>query len=461
MNQQAAYSGHPTTSSDPGFASASHSAALAKALQAQLAGKLEDAELAYREILACMPDHPTAMHFLGVTLHQLGRSEEGLALVQASLAHPPGHGDWHNTLGNMLVQLGRHEEAVPAFLEAVEAEPHHAVAWNNLGAVLLRQGHLNEAKSALANAVALNPQFKDALLNLGEAHTQAGEPHEAALCYCAEYVLRPPQATQPHMLGIAFSQLGRTQDAVRVYEQWLLAEPANPVARHLLEACKGALSEDRASPDYVQAYFDQFADTFESKLLGNLGYRVPARLSALLQTMGLKPGNTLQVLDAGCGTGLCGEILKPYASTLTGVDLSAKCLEKAHAKHVYDSLEHKDIVEYLSAYQPAALDLVVAADTLIYFGDLRPILAGAAQALMPGGWLVASLEEWRPETSAAEEVRIGYHLHAAGRYSHHRSYVLELLHACGFMVRHVEALDIRSELARPVPGLLIAAQRAR
>jgi predicted TPR repeat methyltransferase len=80
---------------------------------------------------------------------------------------------------------------------------------------------------------------------------------------------------------------------------------------------------------------------------------------------------------------------------------------------------------------------------------------------MPGGWLVASLEEWRPETSAAKEGRIGYHLHAAGRYSHHRSYVLELLHACGFMVRHVEALDIRSELARPVPGLLIAAQRTR
>lgn len=463
MNLQVNRSGHPSAAPDLGRANVSHADALAKALQAQLAGKLGDAEANYREILAHTPGHPTATHFLGVTLHQLGRSEEGVALVQASLAHPPGHGDWHNTLGNMLVQSGRLEEAVPAFLGAVEAEPHHAVAWNNLGAVLLRQGHVAEARSALENAVALQPEFRDALVNLGDAHAQAGAQHEAALCYCAEYVLRPPEHTQPHMLGIALSQLGRTQDAARVYEQWLLDEPANPVAMHLLQACQGALSADRASPDYVQAYFDQFADTFESKLLGNLGYSVPARLPALLNAVGLEPAGMLRVLDAGCGTGLCGEVLRPLAGALTGVDLSARCLEKARAKHVYDQVHHGDIVAYLGTCEPEALDLVVAADMLIYFGDLEPVLASTGRALAPGGWLVASLEEWMPEPtgSGTEEACAGYRLHSAGRYSHRRRYLLELLDACGFTVRHVESLDIRSELARPVPGLLIAAQRAR
>ncbi len=437
-----------------------HTDVLAKALQAQLAGALDAAELAYREILACAPGHPIAMHFLGVTLHQRGRSEEGVAWVRASLAHPPGHGEWHNTLGNMLVQLGRHEEAVPAFLEAVEVEPRNAVAWNNLGAVLLRQGCVTEARSALANAVALAPTFRDALLNLGEAHTQAGALHEAALCYCAEYVLRPSEHIQPHMLGVALSQLGRTAEAALVYEQWLQKEPSNPVARHLLDACRGTLSADRASAAYVQAYFDQFADTFEAKLIGNLGYSVPARLPALLQTAGLRPEGTLRVLDAGCGTGLCGAALRPFAATLTGVDLSSRALDKAREKQVYDALLHHELVDYLSVCEPGAVDLLVAADTLIYFGDLETVLVGAVRSLAPGGWLVASFEEWVPTQVGSDTASPGYRLHSAGRYSHCRSYVLELLAVCGLQVRHVEQMDIRSELARPVPGLVVMAVAA-
>ena len=81
----------------------------------------------------------------------------------------------------------------------------------------------------------------------------------------------------------------------------------------------------------------------------------------------------LMVLDAGCGTGLCGPLLKPYAEILVGVDLSPKMLAKALGRQVYEELIETELVAYLGQ-RTASFDLIVSADTLIYFGELRSFL---------------------------------------------------------------------------------------
>jgi predicted TPR repeat methyltransferase len=159
------------------------------------------------------------------------------------------------------------------------------------------------------------------------------------------------------------------------------------------------------------------------------------------------------VLDAGCGTGLCGAELKPFARTLTGVDLSAAMLDQARRSGSYDELIKAELKEYL-AERPSAYDLIVSGDTFVYFGDLQPVLAAAARALRPGGWLVFSLER------SGDEASHGYRLHPHGRYSHTRAYVVETLTRARLEPADVRAETLRKEAGRPVGGWIVVCRKA-
>lgn len=431
-----------------------------KALHDHLAGEHEAAERQYCSILAADPEHAPALHFLGVLRHQQGHGEEGRALVQKSLVRQPQHAEWHNTLGNMLSAQGLVEEAVAAFLATLEQDPNHSDAWNNLGSVLLTLGHAGEAATALRNAVALNPALRAAHQNLGDAYRQLGDSHAAALSYCAEYVLRPLNETQRDVLGIAYSQLGRDDEAAQVYEAWLADEPGHPIASHLLAANRGQAAGDRASPDYLRSYFDAYADTFEHKLVDDLAYSVPPLVRHMLERHHAALAS-LRILDAGCGTGLCGPHLQPFARQLTGVDLSSRSLAIAQEKNLYDSLHAQDIVEYLRNSAPATWDLMVAADVLIYFGNLASFLQAAQHALAEGGQLLASFETTvLNDPDPAKALSPGYVLQPSGRYRHDRDYLLRTLQTCGFTVDETTPVDIRTELGRPVRGLLLLATKS-
>ncbi len=430
------------------------------ALEHQLAGRWDAAEGLYRAMLAADPGHAEALHFFGVLRHQQGHEDEGRALVEQSLALQPHRPDWHNTWGNMLSAQGSSEEAVAAFMAALELDARHIHAWNNLGAVLLTLGHAQDAIAALRNAVELDPSFRAAHQNLGDAWRQAGDAHAAALCYCAEYVLRPAEERRRDILGIAYSQLGRHEEAAQVYTAWLVDEPGHPIASHLLAASRGHAPLDRASSEYLQTYFDAYADTFENKLVGDLEYGIPALVGDMLAAL-QTPAHSLRILDAGCGTGLCGPELRPFARQLEGVDLSTKSLVVAKEKGVYNNLHSRDIVEYLTACAPASWDVLVAADVLIYFGSLVPFTTAAHAALASRGSLLASFEV-KDETAAGESetsMESGYVLQPSGRYSHRKDYLLRTLQERGFTVREMKSLAIRKELGRPVQGLLLMATR--
>lgn len=438
-------------------ATADPAAAFAAALSEHLAGRLPEAESRYRGILAAAPGQPSATHFLGVLLHQRGRSEEGIALVRNSLAASPSEADWHNTLGNMLAATGQGAEAIVAFMAALELDARHAQAWNNLGALLLRHQQADQAIMAFENAVAVDPAFEDALYNLGDAQAQRGDDSGAARSRCAAYVLRPMPDKPRRMLGVAYSVLGRFEDAARMYEEWLVQEPGNPEARHLLAAARGSSGDggapERASDAYLAAYFDGLAETFEHKLVDMLHYGVPPLIGKVLRGLGTAP-RSLRILDAGCGTGLCGLEVAPFASRLVGVDLSVRSLAVAADKGVYSSLHEQEIVACMEQGPAGSFDLVVAADTLVYFGDTGGFFAAAAHALAPGGLLIASFEELLAEGQG------GHAIAPSGRYRHRRSHVRERLASAGFGAPDFTDVDVRDELATPVKGFLAVARRA-
>jgi predicted TPR repeat methyltransferase len=173
-------------------------------------------------------------------------------------------------------------------------------------------------------------------------------------------------------------------------------------------------------------------------------------VAAMVEDSGVGRSKDLDVLDAGCGTGLCGPLIAPYARRLTGVDLSTGMLERAKEKQVYDDLMQAELTEYLRNHGDA-FDLIVSADTLVYFGDLGSVLAAAAAALRPNGLFVFTLEH-----AVESGADAGYRLERHGRYSHSRCYVEEQIVRCGLRPTVARA-DLRMEAGAPVAGLVVRA----
>jgi predicted TPR repeat methyltransferase len=241
--------------------------------------------------------------------------------------------------------------------------------------------------------------------------------------------------------------LGRREDAVQAYRRArdLGADPAE--TGFALAALGEGTAPSSAPADYVKSLFDQYAGHFDRHLVGVLGYRTPSLLASLLH-----PAPEMQAaaaLDLGCGTGLCAPLLRPMAKHLAGVDLSEKMLEKARATGLYDELACADILAWLAGRQ-AEWDLVVAADVLVYFGDLAPLFKAVAGALRPGGQFAFSVEALAPELDSGA----GYAITASNRFAHAPAYVRACARAAGLQVLGQRDAALRQEHGKDVAGVL-------
>jgi predicted TPR repeat methyltransferase len=411
-----------------------------------------EAQEVYRRVLETSPDHPRALHYAGVLAHQLGRNDEALGLIERSLALGPDQADWYSNLGIVLQSQGRLARAIDAYRRAIAIDPSHANAHNNLGVLLRATGQPVEAEAAYRAAIRLNPEHIDAYTNLGILLNGLKRTKEAAACYCKVITLRPKHREARKLLAVAHCTLGEIGKAISIFEEWLEEEPGNPIARHMLAACTGRDVPDRASDSFIEVTFDSFASSFEAKLQ-RLSYRAPALIGAMLEDSDLERSHGLDVLDAGCGTGLCGAIVAPFARRLVGVDLSQGMLAHAKEKNVYHVLMKAELTEYLRNHSEA-FDLIVSADTLVYFGDLKGIIATLAGALRPNGLVLFTLEH-----AVGDSGGIDHRLELHGRYSHGRTYVEKLLMFSGLQPEIIQA-DLRTEAGAPVPGLAIRATKS-
>lgn len=432
---------------------------LNQAIQAHQQGDLDTAEQLYRKILASEIAQPDALHYLGVLHHQRGHSDEAVELIRTALAATPNHPDAHNNLGNIHKECGRLPEAEACYRRALACAPAHADALGNLGLVLDAQDRLPEAFEAYGKFIEAAPRCARAHYLMGlflRDHAEGTEHVEQSVdCFRRAFALDNNMLRALHDQGVSLYALGRSDEARQVYRDWLALDPDNPVPRHMLAACGGTEAPARADDAYVRAEFDSFAESFDRQLLENLSYRAPQVLGEALAAALPAPTSSLDVLDAGCGTGLCAPLLRPFARRLTGVDLSAGMLDKARQRGGYDELAEAELTTYLQNH-PATHDVVVSADTLVYFGDLAPVAAAAYTALRPGGSFAFSLEA-KDETNLDGDQ---FQLSPSGRYRHGRGYVEAVLRGSGFTGIRITPDSLRKEAGKPVASWVVLARRA-
>ncbi|QPK63329.1 tetratricopeptide repeat protein [Methylomonas sp. LL1] len=423
--------------------------ALAVAIRLHQTGQLEEAETLYRTILQQFPNYPEALHFLGLLMHQREDNDQAIALIEQALAEAPDYSDAHNNLGNIFNKLGHVEKAADSYGRALDLNPQNAVAYNNFGLVLSQLSQLEDAIEAFSRAVELMPNNPEFYQNLGNAFKKQGNFVNAIDAYRKLLSLRPYNAKDYEELCAVLYLQGSVEEAIVLVKQWLEYEPNNPLALHRLYSYSGELSVPRAADEYITQTFDGFADSFDM-VLKNLDYKAPFLVADVVKQIHQQTGKALTILDAGCGTGLCGPLIKPYAQKIIGVDLSAKMLDKAEKRGCYDELFQSELTAFISACF-SGCDVIVSADTLVYFGDLEPVCRAAARALLPGGHLVFTVE--RSEDSATQDYKIQQH----GRFSHSEAYIRNVIKSTDLSLLRLEKVMLRYEAGVEVDGFLVVA----
>jgi Flp pilus assembly protein TadD len=145
------------------------------ALELHRKGHLTEAEAMYRRALAADPNNPSALHLLGVVLHQNKRSAEGVLFIQRAIQLAPQVPAFHNNLGEALRELDRCEEAIASYQRALKLKPAYPEALNNIGGEYGRLARMPESIAALRQCIALAPHDPDAHWNLAVALLLTGD----------------------------------------------------------------------------------------------------------------------------------------------------------------------------------------------------------------------------------------------------------------------------------------------
>lgn len=258
--------------------------------------------------------------------------------------------------------------------------------------------------------------------------------------------LTPRWAEGQFTLADTLMQSGAASAAAEAFRAYLALDPADSMGAGAKLALLGETPGATAlSPAYLTRLFDQYAPRFDKALVDGLGYSAPAALRAALDAHA--PGRRYaRALDLGCGTGLMGAAVRDRVTALHGVDLSARMLAQARRKGTYDALVHGDLLDALA---DAEVELVLAADVLVYVGELTAVVQAVHRALTPGGIFAFTVQ------AGDSDVKLG----PDQRFSHSADYLRRVLSP--FDIVRLSPGTFRREAGRDVPGLLVVAARLR
>ena len=414
-------------------------------------GKLPESSRAFRKALHLRPGHAIALNNLASNCKDSCNLEQAADYAREAIRQSPRYFEAYYNLALVYAEQDKLDDAISTYQKALELNPDHAAACYSYGIALKAAGKPVEGREFCERAVAVDPGSAIAHLNLGSVLLTLGDKERALEEYTVAVQLKPECAEAHRSRGGLLMELGNFEEARHALEAALYYHPDEPMARYLLASLDGHEIPERMDDSSVRELFDDYAHRFDSHLVGSLAYRAPQQLVESLRHTGL-PTRQLEILDLGCGTGLCGLELAHIANHLVGIDLSPRMLERAKQLNIYTRLIQSEVGEALAGLAEQ-FDLIVATDVLTYIGRLEGLFAAVAAHLHDQGLFSFSIES----LDNGED----YVLRETGRYAQSYDYILRLARSNRMDVLRKDDFVIRLQRGEPVPGQLIVLRAAR
>ncbi len=323
-----------------------------------------------------------------------------------------------------------------------------------LGDICNKLGLTVEAKQHLRSVLDISPDHPLATIILSQIQVKEGDFNSVCTTLDNGISASRPDPWIYYLAATMLDNFGRP-DLAALY--LLRAKERYPNDIHhsfFLSAVGDGVVPERAPIDHLRELFDKSADNYDSHL-NSIGNASPRHIVEIIEHLNLEGRGDTSILDAGCGTGMNGDLLRPHASWLEGVDVSPKMLKQAEDRGCYDQLHCRDMVEFC-CHTPQKYDLIVLTDVLSYFGALGEILDNLRRCLTDDGHIAFSVELLDSGTAD----KAGFKLAVNGRYSHSLEYVMDMLNLAGYAQPEFERKDIlRQEFGVPVYCMVFIARK--
>ena len=402
---------------------------------------MEATEQACRNFVKGHPESIEALNILGASLRGQGKLKEAIEVYNNITQINPDFADAYSNRGNALKDLLILDKALESYQKAIQLNPKNAVVFVNYGQALQSLGRLDEALDNYEKSIQLKSDYTVAYLSKGNALRALGKTDEALESYGKALRLKPDYIEAYNNRGIVFQDLGKLDDALKDYEKILDLNPGHLPTQHIVNSLRGYDSKS-APKEYVEEFFDSYANDFEQNLVEKLGYKMPTSLKKALIDRKLAPKKFNKAVDLGCGTGLVGIEFRDLVDTFVGIDLSIEMLRKAKEKNIYDKLVTDELVSGLNKIN-ANFDLFISADVFIYVGDLVALFEAVARYANNGALFIFSTEHMPGNH---------YKLQKTGRFAHSKDYITLIAKNFSFQLDYFEKCNLRKENNKWIVG---------
>ncbi|OGV28310.1 MAG: hypothetical protein A3F18_03195 [Legionellales bacterium RIFCSPHIGHO2_12_FULL_37_14] len=347
------------------------------------------AKIQFNNVLNLNPHDINALFHLAVCSLYKEELDEAQSQLEQVLKFDPEYIEAFINLGALALKKGQGQEAINNFTKALTLNPENTAARSNLAATFM---HYSRHENALTHYLILlqrDPSNLDYLYNSAVAEMTLGQYENAKAKFLSILAIDEKHFETLYNLGVLTMRLRQTSKAITYLANAHAIKPTDASCCHLLNALRGSDSSNEVAIEHALQLFDQYSSYYEKHLLQTLNYRLPVIIGSFLTTHDLN--NRSQTLDLGCGTGLCGEIIKPMTKYLVGVDLSAKMIERAQEKTCYDECIIDEALHFLQNCSQE-FDLIIASDLFPYIGELDAYFTAINKCLKNGGSFIFTIE---------------------------------------------------------------------
>lgn len=415
---------------------------LSNALKKQ--GNLSLAIQHLHQALMLSPNYAEAYNNLGSLYYTEGRIKEAIPYFEKAIRLNPNYWEPHYNLANSLIKEDQVNIAISHYQATLKITPNNMAAKQNLAMAYIATNQHQEALPFLEEAVKNNPEHAEIHAQLAEVYLDIGRTINAIETFERALQLAPKQAVWHHNLAILYLREQQQDQALLHFKEALSYDPNNQTALHMVHALAND-SIQNAPIKYVSDLFDQYSKYYNNHVQEKLQYKVPELLRQIISKQLKDKIKALNILDLGCGTGLCSIYFRDLAKYLIGIDLSKEMLAQAKMLNSYDALCRGNIIQSIPGENSSFFDIIISADVLVYCGELDNIFQLCAKALKNNGLFAFTTEKL---------AHGNYQLQKTGRFAHSYNYILETLKKHGFLLIDSQEINLRIQHDKPIVGML-------